>query len=221
MSDFDEEAERERLREQYEREQQKREATEHMSELLLKGATMTDAHCDECGDPIFRYDGQTFCPTCQREVDFDAEGGNATDSPATSSGEASPGESAEGRDDRDLESAATSDTTDSTGNEASTSPAAVDEREGAVTQSGPADDDPAIATERVEIPAVDPESGRDPSRSGSGIAGDLAEARDSLQRTLLSFARQAESIDDPRRARDALEAAHEAADALAAIDRIR
>jgi uncharacterized Zn finger protein (UPF0148 family) len=37
---------------------------------------MTGKHCGECGDPIFRYDGQEFCPTCQREV----EGGAAQQS---------------------------------------------------------------------------------------------------------------------------------------------
>ncbi|MFB6154668.1 MAG: Sjogren's syndrome/scleroderma autoantigen 1 family protein, partial [Haloferacaceae archaeon] len=67
MSDFDAEAEREKLREKYERDREKREATQRMSELLLKGATMTNKHCDRCGDPIFRYQGQEFCPTCQRE----------------------------------------------------------------------------------------------------------------------------------------------------------
>jgi len=71
MSDFDKEAERERLREKYERDQEKRQATERMSDLLLKGATMTDAHCGDCGDPIFRYEGDEFCPTCQRVVDTD------------------------------------------------------------------------------------------------------------------------------------------------------
>ena len=75
MSDFDKEAERERLREKYGEDDEDREATEQMSELLLKGATMTNAHCNNCGDPIFRYDGQEFCPTCQQPVDrADAEG---------------------------------------------------------------------------------------------------------------------------------------------------
>lgn len=64
MSDFDREAEREKLREQFERDKQKRKQSERMSELLLKGATMTNKHCDTCGDPIFRHDGQEFCPTC-------------------------------------------------------------------------------------------------------------------------------------------------------------
>jgi len=79
MSDFDKEAEREKLREKYGEEDEKRKATEQMSELLLKGATMTNAHCTDCGDPIFRYDGQEFCPTCQKPVarDQPAEDGEA------------------------------------------------------------------------------------------------------------------------------------------------
>ncbi|WP_315851355.1 Sjogren's syndrome/scleroderma autoantigen 1 family protein, partial [Haloferax volcanii] len=79
MSDFDKEAERQRLREKYERDETKRRSTQRMSELLLKGATMTNKHCDNCGDPLFRYEGQVFCPTCQAEgqaaanADQDAE----------------------------------------------------------------------------------------------------------------------------------------------------
>lgn len=73
MSDFDREAEREKLREKYERDKQKREASERMSELLLQGATMTNRHCPECQSPVFRYDGRSFCPTCEREVTEDGE----------------------------------------------------------------------------------------------------------------------------------------------------
>ncbi|PSP49614.1 hypothetical protein BRC75_03120 [Halobacteriales archaeon QH_7_69_31] len=74
MSDeFDREAEREKLREKYERDQQKREASERMSELLLQGATMTNRHCPECQSPVFTYEGTAFCPTCQREVTEDGE----------------------------------------------------------------------------------------------------------------------------------------------------
>ncbi|WP_152039453.1 Sjogren's syndrome/scleroderma autoantigen 1 family protein [Salinigranum salinum] len=65
MSDFDKEAEREKLREKYERDRQKRKETERMSQLLLQGATMTNHHCDTCGDPLFRYQGQEFCATCE------------------------------------------------------------------------------------------------------------------------------------------------------------
>jgi hypothetical protein len=89
-SSFDEEAERERLREKYEREQEKREVTERMSELLLQGATMTNAHCSDCGDPVFRYDGQEFCATCEKPVQRevagdgdDAESGDAGDDAGT------------------------------------------------------------------------------------------------------------------------------------------
>ena len=80
MSDFDKEAEREKLREKFEKEEDNRAATEQMSELLLKGATMTNAHCSDCGDPIFRYDGQEFCPTCQKPVARDT-GETGADAP--------------------------------------------------------------------------------------------------------------------------------------------
>ena len=74
MSDeFDREAEREKLREKYERDQKKREASERMSELLLQGATMTNRHCPECQSPVFTYEGTAFCPTCQREVTDEGE----------------------------------------------------------------------------------------------------------------------------------------------------
>ena len=74
--DFDREAERERLREKYERDKAKREASERMSELLLQGATMTNRHCPECRSPVFRYDGTEFCPTCERQVVDEEEVGD-------------------------------------------------------------------------------------------------------------------------------------------------
>lgn len=64
---FDKEAEKERLRQQLAEEEADREATQRMSELLLQGATMTNHHCDECGDPLFRHEGREFCPTCGRQ----------------------------------------------------------------------------------------------------------------------------------------------------------
>lgn len=69
MSEFDKEAEREKLREQLERDEERRETTEQMSELLLKGATMLNAHCADCASPIFRHEGEEFCPTCNRSVE--------------------------------------------------------------------------------------------------------------------------------------------------------
>ncbi|TMT80204.1 hypothetical protein E2L06_18210, partial [Haloterrigena sp. H1] len=69
MSDFDKEAEREKLREKYERDKEERKATQRMSDLLLKGATMTNTHCGTCGDPLFQMDGTTFCPSCHGNPD--------------------------------------------------------------------------------------------------------------------------------------------------------
>ncbi|WP_135665233.1 Sjogren's syndrome/scleroderma autoantigen 1 family protein [Halorhabdus rudnickae] len=217
MSDFDEEAERERLREQYEREQQKREATEHMSELLLKGATMTDAHCEECGDPIFRYDGQTFCPTCKQEVDpEDTEEPSEDDSGAESPAGASNEERSDAESGTEQLSADAGAAIDNANSGRAPTTASGREK----SETGDNATVPSTAG-RVEVPAVEPEGGADSPRDGRETTGSLEDARNSLQRTLLSFARQAESTDDPRRARDALEAAREAADTLAAIDKIR
>lgn len=66
MSDFDKEAEREKLRKRFEDESDD-DVTERMSELLLQGATMTNTHCDRCGSPMFRHNGQSFCPHCAHE----------------------------------------------------------------------------------------------------------------------------------------------------------
>jgi len=93
MSDFDREAEREKLREKYERDKQKREASERMSELLLQGATMTNRHCPECQSPVFRYEGSEFCPTCEKEVAEDGESLQGDES--TSAGTEAPGPEAD------------------------------------------------------------------------------------------------------------------------------
>ena len=93
---FDREAEKEKLREQLRREEENRRSTQHMSELLLKGATMTNKHCDVCGDPLFRYEGQEFCPTCSQTGGAEGAAGGeqagtvraAADAAAT--GEAAP-----------------------------------------------------------------------------------------------------------------------------------
>lgn len=69
MSEFDKEAEREKLREQLEQDRERRETTQQMSELLLKGATMLNVHCADCASPIFRHEGEEFCPTCNRSVE--------------------------------------------------------------------------------------------------------------------------------------------------------
>ena len=65
MAKIDKEAEREKLRLQFEKEAKSRESARVMSALLLQGATMTRKHCKTCGDPIFRQEGEEFCPSCK------------------------------------------------------------------------------------------------------------------------------------------------------------
>ncbi|NEU59094.1 Sjogren's syndrome/scleroderma autoantigen 1 family protein [Halorussus sp. MSC15.2] len=107
-SEFDKEAEREKLREKYGDEEQDRENTRRMSELLLQGATMTGKHCDNCGDPIFRYDGQEFCPTCQHEARAQAEGQNGDQSEQAQQSTETPAQ-AEANADRNQQTAETAD----------------------------------------------------------------------------------------------------------------
>jgi uncharacterized Zn finger protein (UPF0148 family) len=196
MSGFDKEAERERLREKYEQDQEKRAATQRMSELLLKGATMTNSHCDACGDPIFRYDGQEFCPTCQAT-------GEAADAPEAGD---------EGAPDADEAEVSTPtedapETADGDADPTRPSPPAVDTRERRPAPTAERSDDGHLAT------TAESASGDD--------AGSLDDARASLSRTLSRFTRAAEETDDPRRAAELLAAAREAAETLSALDDCR
>jgi len=238
MSDFDREAERKRLREKYEQDQKERAATERMSELLLQGATMTNAHCSECGDPIFRYDGQEFCATCERPVDR----GNGTESDQTTGTDAGDGgndttgvEVTSPRDDATVvfgdEGASTSgpangqEVTDSPRDRAETQQPQQTETDrarerAAGTEQGSS---PGVSRSRAGNPAEErtrpdaPESSRD--RSGDAASGGVEAARASLVRTLTAFSRRAEQTEDPQRARDQLQAAREAAETLAALRR--
>ena len=183
MSGFDEEAERERLREKYERDQEKRASTQRMSELLLKGATMTNSHCDACGDPIFRHDGQEFCPTCQ------AAGGETGERDADAGAETAASDAA------------------SEGGDAETTPADAADHP---AHAGVVDEAPTITSDgRIRDRGSEPTASADRS---------LDEARASLSRTLLRYARAAEETDDPRRATEYLSAAREAAETLAALE---
>ncbi len=216
MSDFDREAERERLRERYEQDQRERESAERMSELLLQGATMTNAHCSTCGDPIFRYDGQEFCATCEQPVDRDGQTDGDTDDGATDVEVATPDE-----DTRVVFG-------DSAADAAERSAADAAERNAADTAERSAAD--TAGTETGQSETDGPRSGdrtRDEAtnRTGSPTAAeteesaDIETARASLVRTLTTFSRRAEATDDPRRAREHLEAAREAAETLAALRR--
>ena len=215
MSDFDREAERERLREKYERDQQKREATEQMSELLLQGATMTNAHCSDCGDPIFRYEGQEFCATCEKPVNRDTGGEDDADGDGdeTRSGQAvevtTP---SEGRVVFGSDGADASESAHQRDQSAEDTPRERDETRRQTTT----DDGQRATTDRAR-------DGR-PARAPAGDApreteADVAAAHDALVRTLVRFSQQAEATEDPRQAREQLQAAREAAAALAELRR--
>jgi uncharacterized Zn finger protein (UPF0148 family) len=213
--DFDKEAEREKLRKKYEKDKQEREATEQMSELLLQGATMTNSHCSECGDPIFRYDGQEFCPTCEKPIDSQPENGESAD---------------DGEDDDSIQ-------VKSPSNEAQVKfgSAGEDEQAGQAPtqqpeqdqqtpdqQAGRAEPQGTPETQQAPNPQGAPETPtprgqpREQTAASSGEGG-LAAAEQSLVRTLTRFSKQAEATEDPRKAKEQLAAAREAAETLAAL----
>ena len=210
MSEFDKEAEREKLREKYEHEEQKREATEQMSELLLKGATMTNAHCSDCGDPIFRYDGQEFCPTCEKAVERNTGGADED------------GDDHREDDQDSIEvTAPSTDTRVAFGGDADQAEAG---------QGGQQDEEAARshderpqqnqANRRGQQPTPSRQQGNSAPQPSRTTGGDgVAAARESLVAALARFSEQAAATDDPRRARDHLAAAREAAEALDALDR--
>ena len=245
MSDFDKEAERERLREKYEREEAKREVTERMSELLLQGATMTNAHCSDCGDPIFRYEGQEFCATCEKPVDRGGDGAEASEGADTAGDDAdgdaagdgeriqvtSPsddarvrfgaGAGAEGDETPEGEAVETH-----AGDEAATGPAYVDHTQRTVADP-PAGDQPAgdapggerSAGEGAGTGRQEPRGAHQGGSPRPRGAVNVDQARGALQRTLTRLSQQAEATEDPREAEAYLAAAREAAETLAALRR--
>jgi uncharacterized Zn finger protein (UPF0148 family) len=177
---------------------------------------MTNRHCEECGDPIFRHDGREFCPSCGNEVG----GGSAAEAgEAPGDGTATPeteGDAAAAN--GSVESETTDpDPADSRATETArpgpSSAAAAQSR-----NSSPQRPEAQRTASRTAEPSRSDSQGSPPSRSADD-AESVGAARASLTRTLTRFARAAEAADDPRRARDNLEAAREAAEALAALDR--
>jgi uncharacterized Zn finger protein (UPF0148 family) len=218
--DFDKEAERERLREKYEADREDREATERMSELLLQGATMTNQHCNTCGSPIFRYQGQEFCPTCQ------AERGQAASTEGEGQGQ--QGGAQQGASGAAQEGAAGATETD----QATGAGGAETEQPTGAGEPAPS---PAETPEAARTPAQSQDAGRTQaqpqdagtaptqpgpvaaSSSGQAGAGSLDEARATLVRTITTLARRAEQTDDPRQAKELLAAAREAAETLSRL----
>lgn len=229
MSDFDREAEREKLREKYERDKEKREASERMSELLLQGATMTNRHCPDCHSPVFRYEGRQFCPTCEKEVTEESE--------AETDGEPAKAET------DDAESGATRAADAETApSEPSGSDGDVSDGERTATKKEHSerrpttDDAPAPTGERrparVQPPAPREdesperrtrETGQDERREAeprSETGEEFRDAAASLRREIGSLTRRAEETRDIGRKRDLLAAAREAAETLQAIRRL-
>ena len=228
MSEFDKEAEREKLRERFEREERDRESTQRMSELLLKGATMTNKHCDRCGDPVFRQNGQEFCPTCQGAGD---------------DGSAEPvdeGSEAEGRtDDADrAERPAQTDVDDRADGSSQTDPVqsapdrtatrtAPDDR--SKVTDATSDRRPVRSVDRIApteesshppVPTSDSsvaESRDRPTDDAAAGTTTIADAEAALTEALVRFSRLGATADDPRRASEHLHAARDAAEALAAL----
>jgi uncharacterized Zn finger protein (UPF0148 family) len=216
MSEFDKEAERERLREKYERDEEKRAATQRMSELLLKGATMTNSHCETCGDPIFRHDGQEFCPTCRAgatgtdaDAQADAADAQADAADATGASDAAASTGVEGTEpSTETDAAAAAASTEATAN--ATQEATNRANRAAPREAAPSPDDRAVTAQA---------GGRDATPADGEPS--LSDARASLSRTLVRFSRAAEGADDPRRATELLGAAREAAATLAELERCR
>lgn len=199
MSDFDKEAEREKLRQQYEKDKEERKSTQRMSELLLQGATMTGKHCDTCGDPIFRHDGTEFCSTCQQEAT--ANVGSEETAPEAATG---------------IEVEQTG--AESEPNTQSDGPSQPSEQPRQPRRTPPSQPNTSKGREQ-EPHQSKPQA--DTSRNGIGDAGDLTEARNALRRKLMQLAREAEKTNDVRHARELLAATREAAEALAALDRAK
>ncbi|WP_435197578.1 Sjogren's syndrome/scleroderma autoantigen 1 family protein [Natronomonas sp. EA1] len=206
MSEFDKEAEREKLREKFERDKQKRQATERMSELLLKGATMTNHHCQRCGDPIFRQDGEEFCPTCGSGVAVEESGqaSQPTDAQPAPDAQEPPAEAGEEPTAEPTPEPTPDRATESVDAPTAAEPTPVEEPAEPAPEPTP---EPTPTTNRQPAsPAVDADA-----------EDDLAAARASLTRTLTRMAKRAEGAEDPRSATAYLEAAKEAAEALDAL----
>ncbi|EFW93692.1 hypothetical protein ZOD2009_01075 [Haladaptatus paucihalophilus DX253] len=227
MSDFDKEAEREKLRQQYENEKEERKSTQRMSELLLQGATMTGKHCDTCGDPIFRMNGTEFCPTCQgagneaskaetteaetpETVESDASAETETAGEPSEISVESPGH---GEEDAQTESTGMGQSREPNRAQSPTPPQSVPRQSRRVPPSQTGGEN---RSERARQPETRAAGTRTAAESGTD---DLSAAREALVRKLTALAREAEGTNDVGYSRELLAATREAAEALAALDR--
>ena len=221
MSDFDKEAEREKLRKKYADDEDKRANTKRMSELLLKGATMTNQHCDACGDPLFRHNGQTFCPTCQADSQQAAAESDGTQQPITDqSGDADQSQPANAESTPEQPANNTPQPNQSTPTQPATNgqPTQADNQPTNMSQSPATQSSQPTAAQSSQ--ATPQPSQPTPQPSSPATAGDsgLHDARQSLAATVTRFSQRAAETDDPRRAKELLSAAREAAETLRALE---
>jgi uncharacterized Zn finger protein (UPF0148 family) len=216
-----------------------------MSDLLLKGATMTNKHCNECGSPIFRHEGQEFCPNCQTaiagegEPEGDAGGreegdverqppgaadanGIAPETEGTApeesvaGGEGEPEPVPESDPDQPSQLDQPPRTDQPTGSEPTPGTAQVGASDHDHPTVSPEESTAQLGVDRRGESATEAET---PTDASPTEAGDLREAHAALRQTLTRFATRAAETDDPRQAREYLVAAREAAEALAALRR--
>jgi len=216
MSDFDKEAEREKLRKKYADDEDKRANTKRMSELLLKGATMTNQHCDACGDPLFRHNGQTFCPTCQADSQQAAAQSDGTQQPTDQAGDADQPQPANAESTPERSAGTTSQPNQSTPTQPATNgqPTQADNQPTNMSQSPATQSSQPTATQSSQST---PQPSQPSSSTTAGDSG-LADARQSLAATVTRFSQRAAETDDPRRAKELLSAAREAAETLRALE---
>lgn len=181
---FDKEAEKRRLREKYEADRESREATSRMSDLLLQGATMTNKHCDTCGDPLFRYQGQEFCPSCQAdgEAIAEAEEPTAESGPSSESADAAGDQPASTATGAESEPQSLPGQRDSTAGEpthqASTSVEAAEASQRSATETARADLADTVSTlARRAAAADDPRQARELAEAAREAADGLAALR--------------------------------------------
>ncbi|WP_435360092.1 Sjogren's syndrome/scleroderma autoantigen 1 family protein [Haloarchaeobius sp. DFWS5] len=239
MSEFDKEAEREKLRQKFAEEEKDRQSTQRMSELLLQGATMTNKHCDTCGDPIFRYDGQAFCPSCQaagqqaQQQQVAEQGQQQAQEQATQQAtqpqQSEPAEEP-AETDADEETAVTESTAGATDQRPAqpdagvrrAEPSRTDEPRGGRGTSDSRGDASTPEQARRGTDAYDTRDvrdARDARADASRLAGEFGEAEASIAETIRYFSDAAANTDDPARAREYLATVKEAAQALSALRR--
>jgi|AntRauTorcE11898_2_1112593.scaffolds.fasta_scaffold08206_4 uncharacterized Zn finger protein (UPF0148 family) len=201
MSEFDKEAEREKLRQKYEDDAEDRQTTEHMSELLLQGATMTNKHCNNCGDPLFRQNGQEFCPTCQQAADQDVANRTAQVEAETAEGQTQADTARTNAHDQRAER---TDAAPATG--------AQSQQPAGTGQPNETPDEPSRTRQQTDSTATN-------QHETAPSTGSLPEAEAALADAVTQLARQAAQESDPRQAKEQLAAAREAAEALDALQR--